>query len=238
MKVYSPEFVTLMTQAALAAHPQPVARPIGPVWHTDYPDIQAKGEDSKNKNYFKTLAESQQGKADKAINTASVAPPAEKNIDEYNTSLWNWRTGKSGPIDIRDMPGAGPTIALYNDAKTVHDAGRVGRGVNTMTDGVNPNFSASLDRQNELERDLAAKGALEAQVTGALNANTAAMGGLADTQNSRNMQVAGMQNQNYQQSMSQYLDALKTFRQPNFFRQLAMQAAQGAGQGAVMLAGA
>lgn len=237
MTVYSPEFVTLMTQAALAAHPQSPAKPGGLVWQTNYPDIQGKGDDNKNKNYFKDLADKQGVKADTAINTASTAPAAEQNLDEYNTALWNWRMGKSGPINIRDMPGAGPSIALFNDAKTSHDAGRVGRGVNTMTDGVNPNFSASLDKQNELERDLAAKGALEGQVTNTLDANTAAMGGLADTQNARNMNVAGMRNQNYQQSMAQYLDALKSFRQPNFFRQLAMQFAGGAGQGAMMLAG-
>lgn len=232
MKVYSPEFVTLMTAAALAAHPQLTVAPDGVTWQTDYPDIQGKGEDSKNKNYFKDLAAKQQTASDAATKTASVAPPAEKNIDEYNTALWNWRMGKSGPIDIRNMPGAGPTIALYNDAKTAHDSGRVGRGVNSMTDGVNPNFSASLDKQNELERDLAAKGALEGQVTGALDQNTAAMGGLASAENARNMNIAGMKNQDYLASQSNYLDALKTFRQPNFFRQLAMQFAQGAGAGA------
>lgn len=231
------QLVTDLTLLSLELNPQPSANPTGAVWQQDYPNIQGKGDDKKNQNYFMQLANQQQPVAAAAVQTASKPGPLEQQLIDYNTNLYNWRTGKSGPIDVRNMPGADVSIGLYNDAKTAHDAGRIGKGLGTLTEGANPNFAASLDKQNELERHLYAAGELEGNVNRTLDQNTAMMGGLAQTEGNRSMQIADLQQRQYLNSVNNYLDAAKSFRQPNFFRQLAMSFAGGAGAGLGAVAG-
>jgi hypothetical protein len=95
-----------------------------------------------------------------------------------------------GPKDTRNLPGADTAIALFKDARASRDAGRIGRGYGMLADGANPNFTASLEKEMQLDRDLAASGALEENVEGILEGNKAEMYGLSG--NSRNQYIAGL----------------------------------------------
>jgi hypothetical protein len=97
--------------------------------------------------------------------------------------------GKKGPIDVRNMPGSGVDIALYDNARQMKDAGRVGQGFQ-FGEGDNKNFSAQLKEESGLERDLNAAGQLETAVGQKLGGM---FGGLQQsanfTQDQRNFQA-------------------------------------------------
>ncbi|HYY94542.1 MAG TPA: hypothetical protein VE713_08495, partial [Pyrinomonadaceae bacterium] len=99
---------------------------------------------------------------------AAEANPIEQRQQEHTLALDDFFSGKSGPIDIRNLPYGGAAISAYNDARRAHDAGRISGGMGTMTDA-NPNFTAAVDKENQLERDQAASGALEGYVTNTQN---------------------------------------------------------------------
>lgn len=155
----------------------------------------------------------------RAAATASAAEaakpdPFEERQRAHVTRLDQWRNGELGPIDVRNMPGGGVGMSLFRDAKTARDQGRVGRGLLTMSDGANPNFTASLDKEMGLERDLAASGQLEGYVEDTMNGVDERMTGLAGIANARRMRLADMAQNNYQNYLSRP-------KQPSFLRQLA-----------------
>src|SRR6185369_7724855 len=143
-----------------------------------------KGKDQENA-YRNAASEGKVG-ADAAIAVASKPDELEQRRRDHTLAVDKWRNGESGPIDVRNMPGGGVDMALYNDAKSVHDANRIGRGVGSMSDGANPNFKAALDKESELERHKFASGLLEQNVNNELAANDAEMTGLYQTANARN----------------------------------------------------
>lgn len=112
-------------------------------------------------------------------------------------------------------------MALFNDAMKVHDAGRVGRGVNTMSGGTNPNFAMALNKENEMERHKLASGALEGNVNEALAFNKREMGDLSQSAAQRNQFSAGLAEGRYGDEQNRYL-GYKTHREkkPNFFKDL------------------
>jgi hypothetical protein len=145
-------------------------------------------------------------------------------------SFQDWSSGKSGPIDVRNMPGAGPALDLYTQARASHDAGRIGRGFGTMAAGTNPNYVASLEKENQLERDLSAAGALEGNVNQAVAQNTGEGYNLSNMLNTQNMGIAGIQTGREGSSSDRYLNFLERPRPPSFLKQLALQAVGGASQ--------
>lgn len=169
--------------------------------------------------------------ADAAITAASQPDELEQRKRDYIKRLLNWRDGTGGPPDIREFPDKAP-VALYNDAKQAHDAGRVGKGYGTLTSGANPNYAASLDKEMGLERDVNASADLENYVGGELNAADVEAGNLANAGNQRNMAIAGMRNSNSQADLDRYLAWLTRPKQPSFLNQLAVGVASGAGAGA------
>lgn len=182
---------------------------------------------SKNKgqvkeNEFKNLAETSRPAADTAIATAAAPDPLEQRRRDRVLALDKWESGESGPIDVRNMPGGGASMALFNDAMKVHDAGRVGRGVGSMSGNVNPNFNAALQAENEMERHKLASGGLEQNVNDTLAAKDAEMTGLYGTANARNMNIAGIREGRYQSDQDRYMNYMK-YREskPNFFKDLA-----------------
>lgn len=187
-------------------------------------------------NAFKDLASQSRAKADTALTTASMPDELEARRRSKTLALDKWASGESGPIDVRDMPGGGVNMALFEDAMKVNDAGRVGRGVGTMSGNANPNFVAALEKENEMSRHKFASGALEQNVEGQLNANNEEMERLYGSANARNMGVAGMREGRYQGDQNRYLQYIGP-KPPNFFRQLALSLAQGAAQGASAAAG-
>lgn len=189
----------------------------------------------KDEDALKAQAAAERARADEAIATAAKPDDLEARQRANVLALDDWE--HSAAPNVRDMPGAGLNIALFNDAKAAHDAGRVGRGYGSMSDGANPNFTASLEKENQMERDLNASGALEGRVSEALASKDARMMGLTSVANSRNMNIAGMREGRYESDQDRALRYMMRQKKPSFLRELAMNAAQGAGQGATMMAG-
>lgn len=195
-----------------------------------------KGQ-QQNENAYKAASDQALLDAKAATAKAAEPDPLEARRRARVLAIDKWQSGESGPIDVRNMPGNDVNMALFNDSLKVHDAGRVGGGMGTMGESVNPNFTAALDKEHEMTRHLAASGALEGSVDNALAQNNAELTGLYQIGDQRNMNIAGMENNAYQAAANRDLQYKLRPKQPNFFRQLAMQFAQGAGTGAVGLAG-
>lgn len=199
----------------------------------------SKSKGQEDENAFKSAATLATNNANAATATAANADPLEERRRANVLALDKWENGESGPIDIRNMPGNGVDMALFNDSMQVHDAGRIGKGYGSLASNANPNFVASLDKQNEMERHLAAQGALEAGINNKLAAKNAEMSGLYTLADNRNMNIASLEH-NAAEGAEQRNFNFKMMRrqQPNFFKTLANSFAQGAGQGAGMAAGA
>lgn len=179
---------------------------------------------------LKNLATASRGAADTAIVTASQPDEIEARRRAHAIALDKWRSGEAGPIDVRNMPGGGVDIALFNEALKVNDANRIGRGVGSMSGDANPNFIAALNKEHELERHKAASGALEANVNAELAANDAEMAGLYQTANARNMGIAGLREGRYENEQDRYLRYLMSREaRPSFLRTLSQSFASSLG---------
>jgi len=170
--------------------------------------------------------------AQESITKAAVVDPFVESRKSDVMTFQDWATGKAGPIDVRNRPGGAYALDLYQQARQASDAGRIGRGFNTMGGGGNPNYAAKLGAQNQLERDLAAAGALEGNVNRAIDANTAEGYNLAGITGAQNMSIANMQSGREESGSDRYLNFLQRPRQPSFMQQLALTAVGGAGQAA------
>jgi hypothetical protein len=166
---------------------------------------------------------SDKGRQESALQTQALnAVSKVEEPDEFEQrqrahvlALDKWRTGEAGPLDIRNMPDGGIGIKLFRDAKQSRDAGRLGQGYGTLTDGANPNFSTALDKENQLSRDEAASGALDDYVTGTLGDLDAKMMGLSARSDSRDQAAAGLRQGIYQSFLNRP-------QRPSFLKQLAL----------------
>lgn len=189
-----------------------------------------KSQQQANESYLKTLAEQDRVAKTAAVEKAATPDPLLEARRAHVTALDDWESGKSGPIDVRNMPGGGTRIALFNDAKQSMDAGRVGKGYGSLEDGTNPNYATSLNKENELSQNLAASGALENDVNTALQGKDAEMYGLANISNAQNMNVANLQQNAYDSDQAKWLSYLMRPKQQGFLKQLLLQGVSQTGQ--------
>ena len=122
--------------------------------------------------------------ADAAATAAAVASPQEAKVNEYESKLWDIYTGKES-FDLSKLPNANVMMSLYNGAKDKSDRGRVGKGLAYGGEGYNPNLIASIDEQNQNEREIEAQGALEGRVADTFSGIEGKMLGLAQSDQSR-----------------------------------------------------
>jgi hypothetical protein len=165
-----------------------------------------------------------------AITKAAAPNPFQEAREKQVLDFQDWVSGKKGPIDVRNMPGGAVPLDLYTQARQARDANRIGRGFGTMTSSANPNYVAKLEKENQLERDLAASGSLEQNVNQATAANTGEGYDLSNMYNTQNMQVANMQTGREQSAGDRYIQFLQRPQQPSFLKQLALAAVGGASQ--------
>ena len=59
-------------------------------------------------------------RAQAAQATAAQPDPIAQRQQAETTALDDFFSGKSGPIDVRNMPYGGAAISAYNDAKKAH----------------------------------------------------------------------------------------------------------------------
>jgi hypothetical protein len=179
------------------------------------------GKNKGQTDPLKGLATTSRSAADTAIGTAAEPDPLEARRRAHVLALDKWESGESGPIDVRNMPGGGVNMALFNDALKVNDANRIGRGVGSLSGNANPNFLAALNKENELERHKMASGALEQNVNSELAAKDAELTGLYQTANARNMGIAGMREGRYESDQDRYLRYIMSREaRPSFLRTL------------------
>lgn len=190
----------------------------------------SKDKGRQQEDALRAAAATAQTKSDAAVEVAGKADPLEERRRARVLAIDKWDLGESGPKDIRNLPGADTSIALFEDAKLAHDAGRIGRGYATMSDGANPNYAASLDKEMGLQRDLEASGALEGRVNDTLEGNKAELYGLSSMADTRNMGIAGLRSSADQAAQDRYLQYLMRPKQPSFLKQLALAGVGAAGQ--------
>jgi hypothetical protein len=181
------------------------------------------GHSNREESNLQAQVAAANARADAAEKTAATPDPMEQRRRDYLMSVDDWRTGKSGPIDVRNLPGGGVGMSLRQEAMKSHDAGRLGRGLATLSDGASPSYSADLDKEMQLERDLAGAGALEDYVDNTLSGVDAEMGNWANVGNSRNMSLYDAANSRTQQAYGN-LQNYRQNKQPSFFKQLALGA--------------
>lgn len=174
------------------------------------------GSGKKEESALKTVADTKAAEAEKV-------DPLEEEVRRNVTAMNDWKTGKSGPLDIRAMPDQ-TGMALYADSKRVTDARRVGRGVNSMGEGANPNHVAALDREFELERGERASAMLEGFVEDKVGDLDTKMMGLAARSDSRRGAAADRAAQAYQ-------SFLQRPKQPSFMKSLATSLVGGLSMG-------
>lgn len=199
----------------------------------------SKDKGQANETAFKTAADTATAGANTAVATAAAPDPIEEMRRKHVIAMQNWQDGVDAagnkvPIDVRNMPGADVAMGLFNDSLKVRDAGRMGKGYGSLTSSANPNFVAAKAKEDEMTRHLAASGALEENVGNAIASNTAEETGLYQTADNRNLNIAGIQTGREQGADQRYINYLMRPKPPNFFRELAMNAAKGAGAAATM----
>jgi hypothetical protein len=128
---------------------------------------------------------------------AETVDPNEAAVAARVKAWEDWRSEVGGPPDVRNMPDQ-IGISLYRDARSSSDAGRVGRGLNTLGEGANPNFTASLEHEDQLERDLNASGQLEGFVSDRLGDLDAKELGLAARSDARRSDAAARAQRAYE----------------------------------------
>lgn len=100
---------------------------------------------------------------EQAASAAAQISPEEQEIKDYNSRLWRIYTGKD-KFELSKLPNANALMPLYQQAKARSDRGRIGKGLMYGESGYNPALIASIDAQNQSERERDAAGQLEQRV--------------------------------------------------------------------------
>lgn len=138
-----------------------------------------------------------------AMNNVAAKNPLQEKRTAYLTKLFDFYTGASGPVDIRNTPDGGMGMSLYNNARQAKDAGRVGKGLSytdgggAAGDGYNPNFAAALQEENNLEKDINAAGMLENYTADRYNSVMNEVEGDVDRTFNQKSAIAGMRGDAY-----------------------------------------
>lgn len=153
---------------------------------------------------------------------AQTVDPLEQAERDRVKRLDDWRSGKNGPIDVRNIPDD-TAIPMYQAAKQAHDTGRVGQGL-AYGENSNPEFSGALSKELDMARDTNAAGMLEGHVNDILGNLDARLMGLSARTDERNQFGANLAEQSY-------ISFLNRPQRPSFLKQFALGLAGGAGEG-------
>ena len=194
--------------------------------------MSTKSSGRQNEDALKTQALSAGAKADESITKAETEDPMEAQRRAYVKRILDWQAKPTSLADFPDQTG----LASYRDAKAVTDAGRVGQGYGTLSDGGSEAFSSALGKELESERSLEASGRLDDYVTNAITGAQAEAGHWADVGNSRNMNVAGLRSGNANAAQDRYQSLLAN-KKPSFLKQMALGMLNNGEKAATMLAG-
>lgn len=182
-----------------------------------------RGNGKAQEQALQQQALQQQAAFNSALTKAETPDPLTQRLRDYAGKVLDWKDGKDGPVDVRQFPDQ-TAMSLYDDAKKVTDAGRVGKGYGTLSDGANPSFSAALDKENNLKRGEFASGMLEDYVNNAITGATGEAASLGAGADATNMAIAGMLNSDYNSAQNRYVNYLMRPKQPSFLKQLALGA--------------
>lgn len=137
-----------------------------------------------------------------AMNNVEKKDPLQEKRTAYLTKMFDFYTGASGPVDLRNAPDGGMGMSLYNNAKQSHDAGRVGKGLsytdgNGAGGGYNANFAQQLEAENAIDKDINAAGMLENYHADRYNSTMNEVEGDIDRSFNQRSAIAGMRGDAY-----------------------------------------
>lgn len=123
---------------------------------------------------------------EQAAAQAATVSPFTKEVEDYNMKLWDMYTGKT-KFDLSKMPNKNALLPMYEQAKARSDRGRIGKGLayGGGRDGYNANLIASIDEQNQQERERDAAGELEQYVADTFAGIGGRMAGMGDAEYAR-----------------------------------------------------
>jgi hypothetical protein len=108
-----------------------------------------------------------QGQMNTAAAAAEPISAQEQEYNAYTGKLWDMYTGKT-KFDLSKLPNANVIMPMYEQAKARSDQGRIGKGLSYSggpgSEGYNANLVASVDQQNQDERERDAAGQVEQRV--------------------------------------------------------------------------
>lgn len=186
----------------------------------------SKNKGRQTENLLQQQAMGSQAAANTAITKAEAPDPLEARRRAYVERILDFSEGKGGPPDVRNFPDQ-TAMSLYTDAKRVTDAGRVGKGYGTLSDGGNATYAAALGQELEHERGLEASGRLDDFMNSSILGARAEAGDLASVGNARSMKLAQLRNSNYNSDQDRWLAYLSRPQQPSFLKSLALGAVSG-----------
>lgn len=160
-----------------------------------------------------------------AATAAEPISAEEQAVKNYNNKLWKLYTGEE-KFDLSKMPNAAPLMSMYQGAKATGDRNRIGKGLQYgggAGGGYNPNLIASIDAQNQDERERDAAGALEQRVADTFGGLEGKMMGLGQSDSDR-------RNENWSRYNEMYKTEVNKPKKPKWWESLLGGAAQvGAG---------
>lgn len=125
---------------------------------------------------------------EQAAAAAAPVSPFTAEVEKYNQGLWDMYTGKT-KFDLSKMPNANALMPMYDQAKARSDQGRIGKGLQygggPGAQGYNANLIASMDEQNQSERERDAAGQLEQRVADTFSGIGGKMAGMGDAEQQR-----------------------------------------------------
>ena len=134
------------------------------------------------------------------IRDANKPNPYIEQLMGINKGIIDWHTNPNNTVkDIYKHPTLGGKLPIFQFAKNLRDAGRIGRGIAGVGDKLNTAYTEDKKMEDEFNRDIAAKGMLETGLTGEFDKAQSDMLGLVmgDTQRrtSSNSIMGGMSQQ-------------------------------------------
>lgn len=186
----------------------------------------SKDKGRANEDYFRKLADQDRTDRLAALEVAKAPTKAGARIENSALAVDDWQhgvgpDGKPMPIDVKNLPGGGPMMEIYKTSAAMEDAGRQGLGLNSVSDGANPNFAAALNAENAQTRKGVAQGQLEESVNRAIADKDAKLGYLDSSGTNKNLSIAGLTQSAYDSDQNRFMSYLMSREaRPSFLRTL------------------
>lgn len=130
--------------------------------------------------------------------------PNMEALKNYYQGVLDWSLNPHNTVkDIKNMPGIGANLPIYQLSKMYRDNGRIGQGVANLGNRNDSAYMTDLNLERDLNKSQAAAGGLETAIQGKLDS---ALSGL------QNVVMADTSRSTASNSLMQYMDQALTQR--------------------------